>query len=208
MRFAAVGSLGRVSLPVDRLPFVLAFTGAHGVGKTSLARAVEDALGASESIVVMPEVPRVIVQLTGDNEFFRRGKNSLERQGLILAFQLAEEVQGWRSRKKLMICDRTVADHYAYTRVLFREGSCGPELACWESLVRRWLPNYDLIVGLRPEFPPRDDGVREDSQTFQAEVDATLFGFYEAEGVPIEEVSGTVEERTTAVLELVAARRS
>jgi tRNA uridine 5-carbamoylmethylation protein Kti12 len=62
----------------------IAFTGSHGVGKTTLINELEKELSISKNIEVTKEIPRIICEGVNNPEYFRRGQNNLEKQLLIL----------------------------------------------------------------------------------------------------------------------------
>jgi hypothetical protein len=137
----------------------------------------------------------LIIQEVGVPSFFRRGQNTYDRQLLILARQLEEEAVAAASGAELVICDRTLIDHWAYTRVLFPEAVGSPEAKQWEALVLRWSRSYHELVRLPPEFPPVDDGIREGSQSFQAAIDVELLRLYAVAGLDPGTACGSVEQR-------------
>ena len=69
----------------------IALTGAHGTGKTTLTDALHRELSKSYSVEICREVPRVIIESVGDDEFFRRGNNTTLLQCLIFMFQIMED---------------------------------------------------------------------------------------------------------------------
>src|SRR5262245_41170444 len=68
----------------------VAFSGAHGTGKTSLLTHVADLLGDS-GVRICKEVPREIIGTVGDPTFFRLGQNTPLRQMLVLLQQVVDE---------------------------------------------------------------------------------------------------------------------
>lgn len=185
----------------------VALTGSHGTGKTTLLNHVAGLLEArGESVSVCREVPRIIAAEADDPGFFRRGTNVPLRQALILFRQVVEE--GLREAEAdIVLADRTVVDHLAYTVALFPELSDVPEGKALTSAVRAWIGHYDLIVKLPIEFPAIDDGTREAGEAFQAEIDRVIDALYEQFATATSVVRGTVEERAAAVVALIDAVR-
>ncbi|MET3413806.1 ATP-binding protein [Methylobacterium sp. 1030] len=185
----------------------VALTGSHGTGKTTLLNHLAALLEArSESVAVCREVPRVIAVEADDPGFFRRGTNAPLRQALIFFRQVVEE--GLREAEAdIVLADRTVVDHLAYTVALFPELGASPEGRALTSAVQAWIGRYDLIVKLPIEFPAIDDGTREAGEAFQAEIDHTIDALYEQFATPRSVVRGTVEERAAAVVALIEAAR-
>ena len=179
----------------------IAFTGAHGVGKTTLTDVLVKQLSMEGLRVAKTlEVPRLICDRAGDPTFFRRGNNTPLRQILILLGQVDIESRSRDLQPDLLICDRTLLDHWAYTKVLFgdelqREGI----LDLYEQLIAEYCLTYDRIFYLPIEFPPVDDGTRESDSDFQHAIDATIVEALRVHELPFMPITGTVEERLKKV---------
>jgi hypothetical protein len=94
-----------------------------------------------DKVALCREIPRIIIDEVGDEGFFRRGSNSLLRQLLLFYHQVIEE--GLRGREAgLVITDRTVVDHLAYTVELFPEVDRAPEGRALRAGVKSWLGQY------------------------------------------------------------------
>lgn len=180
----------------------VALVGAHGVGKTTLLKSLEKSL-EHEGLAarLMPEIPRMICDAVRDATFFRRGKNTLLKQTAIIVGQLVMEGQPPRSQG-LLLCDRTVVDHWAYTRALFRSELQGlAEMAAFEDMLQRHCNCYNCVYYIPIEFGPHDDGTREADPAFQRDIDSEIIGLLNAWKVLFVTVTGSVEKRTTTVLE-------
>jgi thymidylate kinase len=179
----------------------IALTGSHGTGKSTLSeylKAQVEKRGLSAEIT--SEAPRHICDLVGDNEYFRRGKNSLLKQSLISIGQLALERQCLDSID-VQICDRTLMDHLAYSLNLFEDEIREDDfLEVYEHFISMHCRSYDKIFYLPIEFKPVDDGVREADEAFQAEIDRLLVSLFKKHGMELETVTGSVEERCEQVL--------
>lgn len=100
----------------------IALVGSHGVGKTTLAATLRTQLQSTGvSSMITPEVPRTICEIANDSTFFRRGKNSVPKQLLIIAGQIVAEQETSNLAERLVICDRSCLDHWAYTLELFKD---------------------------------------------------------------------------------------
>ena len=181
----------------------IALTGAHGTGKTTLAANLSQRLQSQMSVIVTPEVPRLFIQETGDASFFKRGQNTVERQFLILMRQLEVEHLLSEVGPDLVICDRTIVDHWAYTRQLFPSRTSAPEGDLWQDFVFRWARTYDAIIRLPPEFPPVDDGVRESDLDFQSAIDRRIQELYRTIGIKLRTARGSLKERTDFCIALI-----
>ena len=170
------------------------FTGAHGVGKTTLCRELAHRLNrAGIATASTPEVPRQIADEVGEPEFFRRGNNTLVRQFSIIARQLLVEVSV--SPRVVLLCDRTLLDHWCYTLELFPTVEDEKGRRVWDALVQNYLSGYDMLFYVPIEFSVVNDGVREGEEKFQLEIDALIREKLNATHLPYEIVGGTLEER-------------
>ena len=94
---------------------VVTLVGALGTGKTTLSQKLLDELQKrGRKCVETPELPRIVCGLVGDKEYFRLEVNSLSKQLLLLIGQpiLEHSPDGVAD---VVICDRSILDHYAYT---------------------------------------------------------------------------------------------
>ncbi|MBK6566185.1 MAG: ATP-binding protein [Saprospiraceae bacterium] len=145
----------------------IALSGAHGTGKSTLANFLRDEMVKMNKVaMVTPEIPRMICETVNDKEYFRRGKNSLLKQLLILIGQLVFEEQ-YRSNIEIQICDRTLIDHWAYTLSIFgSEIKEGNFTEIYEEFISQHCKSYDKIFYIPIEFNPVDDGLREQDEIF------------------------------------------
>ncbi|WP_299281753.1 ATP-binding protein [uncultured Tateyamaria sp.] len=180
----------------------LALSGAHGTGKTTLVESVKKTLAATHKIEICREVPRVIGDIADDREFFRRGHNTLLRQCTIFLYQVIEDHMV-ESSAEVVISDRTMVDHLAYTEVLFPEFKETTEYKVVSRAVGVWLQTYDQVVKVPIEFTVEDDGTREADLAFQRSVDEKIDELYLGFGVKPSSVTGSVSERTDQVVGLI-----
>ena len=83
---------------------------------------------------------------------------------------------------------------------LFPEFVEEPEYKPVHLAIERWLKTYDLIFKIPIEFQVMDDGVREGDADFQKKIDRKIDDLYDSFSIAPVIISGTVEERTRAVL--------
>lgn len=189
-------------------PIKLAVSGAHGTGKTTVLSAFRDALleeGIKAQLV--PEVPRIVCEAAGDKEFFRRENNSVERQFTLLMGQPVYE-SSLAAEHDVILCDRTIIDHLAYTQYLFgdslREQGLDQVVL---SLVGRHMQTYDLVFYVPPEIDPVDDGTREGDRAFQLAIDEEICSLLQSLDVQYQLLSGSREKRLLTVTHALAACR-
>lgn len=183
-------------------PMKIALSGAHGTGKTTLVENVKLILTATHQIEICREVPRVIGDIADDREFFRREQNTLLRQCSIFLYQVIEDHMVQASAD-VVISDRTMVDHLAYTEVLFPEFKETTEYNVISKAVGVWLETYDKIVKVPIEFTVEDDGTREADSAFQRNVDEKIDELYVDFGIKPSSVTGSVSERTDQVVGLI-----
>lgn len=176
----------------------IAFTGAHGVGKTTLINSLEKNLSQSISLNVTKEIPRIICDLVSNPEYFRRDQNTLVKQMIILLGQLTQEYE--LSNSKLLICDRTIFDHWAYTLYLFQKELNNDHILACEKFQYAHMKTYDKIFYIPIEFEVEDDGTREDDKVFQEEIDRLILKNLTKHDLPYIEINGSVEERYQMVI--------
>lgn len=189
-------------------PIKLAVSGAHGTGKTTVLTALRDALleqGVKAQLV--PEVPRIVCEAAGDKEFFRRENNSVERQLTLLMGQPVYE-SSLAVENDVILCDRSIIDHLAYTRYLFGDSLQEQGLdQVVLSLVGRHMQTYDLVFYVPPEIDPIDDGTRESSREFQLVIDEEIRSLLQALDVEYQLLSGSTEKRLLTLTDALAAFR-
>lgn len=180
----------------------IALTGAHGTGKTTLSKELIVKLVSLGRLRACREAPRLIAESVGDPEFFRRGNNSPERQGMIfLEHVLEEQRQGVNC--DILITDRTLVDHLAYTATLFPLAERSPEFGVYKRIAFETLDQYAVIFKVPIEFPLVDDGVREADVKFQADIDRKIDELYQEAGFTLQVVQGSVNQRASLVFEQV-----
>lgn len=180
----------------------IALTGAHGTGKTTLATELTKRLEGLGRVHACREAPRLIAESVGDPEFFRRGNNSPERQGIIfLEHVLEEQRQG--TDCEILVTDRTLVDHLAYTAILFPEAERSLEFGVYKRITFETLDQYAAIFKVPIEFPLVDDGVREGDQEFQAAINDKIDDLYRQAGIMPQVVRGSVDQRASLVLDRV-----
>lgn len=182
----------------------IALTGAHGTGKSTLAKVLKEEINKAHLIAsITPEVPRLICAIVNDKEYFRRENNSLLKQSLILIGQLIIEEQS-KKNVNIQICDRTLFDHWAYSLSLFRkEIQEGDYIEIYEKFISDHCKSYDKIFYLPIEFKPLDDGIRESDENFQFEIDNLIVELYNKHDIQYQKITGSIENRCEIILQTI-----
>ena len=179
----------------------IALTGAHGTGKTTLAAALRNYFITEtefHSVSICREVPRIITELIQEDDFFKRDHNTPLRQSLIFLYQVIED-HLVTNNADIVITDRTMVDHLAYTLVLFPYFRKKKEYAIIHEATVSWMQTYKYIFKLPIEFSIVGDGVRENDAMFQAEIDAKINSLYQEFGMEPIRISGSVRDRIRCV---------
>lgn len=139
----------------------VAFIGSHGTGKTTL------------TFQLAAHLKRLDLTVELVKEVARRSPTPLNRQTTIegqrwiIHTQIADEIAATIGHDAV-VCDRAVVDNYAYLVHAFGRQ------AVLDTIVRDWLPTYDLLVRVPIIVAPRFDGVRDTSTVFQNEIDTLV----------------------------------
>lgn len=182
----------------------IALTGAHGVGKSTLANFLKTEIDKKAiSVSITPEVPRLICDAVNNNEYFRRGRNSLLKQSLILIGQLVIE-EHLRKDGVIQICDRTLLDHWAYSLNLFgKEIEEGHYTEIYETFISTHCASYDKIFYIPIEFKPVDDGVRESDEIFQSKIDKSILDLLIKHKIEFQTITGSIKTRGETILKYI-----
>lgn len=188
-------------------PFKIGFVGSHGTGKSTLCEALREQLrNNGVAATLIDEIPRRICALRGDPDFFKRGSNTPLRQIVLILLQVLEEATAPRV-PGVLLCDRTVLDHWAYTSSLFRNALVEEGVFdLLESAVLRHVASYDLVIHVPIEFGLRVDDVREADEEFRHLIDSELRTFLADHKIAHQKISGPINSRVNqsqAAIQLV-----
>lgn len=150
----------------------IAFTGAGGTGKTTLAKEVS----ATWGLPFITNVARQVMAETGiENE---ESQNSMSAESLLeLQCKIFLALRSRRASEPAFVTDRLLLDNYVYA--LRRCGaSMSDELRqTWETAAIEDLYKMDLVfycpAGL---FPLKADGVRQTDVAHQYLIDSAIYG--------------------------------
>lgn len=175
----------------------ITITGAHGVGKTSLIEELTTEAADREDVSVIREPAREIAK----RGFYVNDKISLDGVFEYLGYCLAEVRQ---VQTKLVLTDRSILDLYAYTRDQFpHRFSYSLEKLIVEQ-IHAEKHRTRLYVYLPIEFPMEQDELRPADLEYQAYIDGVIRELLDHFGMPTLEVRGSIEERTSKVLDAIS----
>jgi nicotinamide riboside kinase len=140
----------------------IAFTGSHGVRKTTAAHAFAAVMQRAGHAV---EFGREVVR---DNPLGINESATGEAQLWVLMSQVRRELE-LAPKAEVLVTDRGVVDNFAY----YLRAAGGDPFSV-EPLIRAWSRTYDLVVRLTPDVALRADGTRSTDDTFRDEVEAIL----------------------------------
>ena len=140
----------------------IAFTGSHGIRKTTAAHAFSHTMQrAGRSVEFGREVVR-------DNPLGINESATGEAQLWVLMSQVRRELE-LAPKAEVLVTDRGVVDNFAY----YLRAAGGDPFSV-EPLIRAWSRTYDLVVRLTPDVALRPDGTRSTDDTFRDEIEAIL----------------------------------
>lgn len=180
----------------------IAITGAHGTGKTTLARALSEKLG----LPLIAEQARLVAEEMG----VKTCEELLQNSKLARQFQervLEEQIRAQLARPEGFVSDRCTLDCIAYWNLYLGDGSDAGRYFFRARL--HAFRRLDLIVYVPPLVLSGGDGFRLD--THHAEVDACIQRevglLQECTGEKVLSLKGVGPgERLAAVLEFVQSK--
>lgn len=140
----------------------IAFIGAHGTGKTTLAHELFLNLGRiGINVKLLEEIARKCPFPINENA-------PKETQLWNITKQISEELEKEKNCE-VLICDRSILDSYIYQIKLYNEEKN------WEPFIKEYLKTYNLLikVPIRKGYL-KDDGIRSTNPIFQKEIDKLL----------------------------------
>lgn len=166
------------------------FSGAHGVGKTTLISALLKT-GAFDDYEVQPSARSRLIQLGIDHS-----KNGTEDT----QFHYMEHVLEYQNHKNI-ICDRGVYDVLGYTQSLYARNRLSKRSLCQQlKLVADYAEKVnDLIFFIPPEFQLVDDQFRSMDPDYQMEISDCIERALKIYGASYITIGGTLEERLSEV---------
>lgn len=171
---------------------VFAIVGAESTGKSTLAEALPERIGALTGLACtwVPEVLREWCSAMGRTP-------RIDEQAGIAAEQARRIVDASLSHP-VVICDTTPLMTAVYHRQVFGDPSL-------ETPASRWQRGCTLSLLTALDLPWQADGLQRDGPQVREPVDATLRALLVGHGLPFTVVAGTGEQRLNAALDAVAS---
>lgn len=157
----------------------IAYTGAHGTGKTSSVyrRAAKEKLKSSKNIVVLTEIARQC-------PFPINEESTIDSQLWMFSTQLKKELD-LSLCYDYIICDRSLVDYCAYAYFVDKKLYTGMFHIC-----NTFVHTYDKIYFNSVKYNQYliDDGIRSIDFDFQQRIEDKLFELYELMNYNVEVV--------------------
>jgi deoxyadenosine/deoxycytidine kinase len=130
--------------------------GAHGTGKTTLAKAVHQLFGTP----IITNLMRSFWQQNGVADFEKLPKDI---RTIFQKESLLKQIEAEESYITGFITDRTVLDQIAYTKM--SSNMIGVEFEIYEQLCKERLKSYTHLIYLPIEFESEQEALRADIKT-------------------------------------------
>jgi predicted ATPase len=167
---------------------MVALIGSHGVGKTSLLKALSN---VRDNIVTADGSSRIV---KGFNQEIGGKLSPIEEQLLINRISDAN----WNSQIMLknLFQTRTPLDHYAYSQALGYYEYAQERYELFSNSNFREVKYFYIPI----EFDIEEDGIRYLDPEFQKQIDSELQGLIKHFNLEVITLSGSIEERLEKLL--------
>lgn len=168
------------------------FTGAQGTGKTSVMNMI------SNNVPKIQNITRSIAK-TNDLPINTNGTDDSQKY-IFYVYNDALDTNGF------FVSERSLIDVLAYTLYQASIGKCsGETVRAQERMLKTFVKNHpdDMYVYFPIEFEPVADGTRSIDKEYQKAIDEYIYDALEFFKVNYIKVTGTIEERTKQVNELI-----
>lgn len=173
----------------------IAFTGAQGVGKTTLLDILEKCFKFKEPVDFVRNLTRNVAK-SGHNI---NGDGDDNTQLLIMQAHKAVV-----DNPHSVVVDRCALDGLVYTTYLYRTGKVSEKVynSCLE-LFSEYIKGYDYLFYIEPEFPITGDEYRSAKEDYQRTIANIFKEIITAYNVPVIQLTGTVGDRLATVLKYI-----
>lgn len=172
----------------------IAISGAHSTGKTTLVNALKDS-GKLDNFIFRSNLLRGLKELgIPINEL---GNTTTQLYVMTKFYEFLHTPGN-------AILDRCALDGMAYTMYFYDEMNEGMQQV-FEGLFQQMVYQYDAICYVVPELPLVDDGVRSVNKNFYEKVVQNFEILISEFRVPVHYISGSVEQRTEKVLDIISS---
>ena len=175
--------------------------GSHGVGKTKIFDEIKLNLSDKFDIEGISEIPRRLTQYFTDNDLLKKNNNTFALQNIIMIYQLIEENFVKNNNRSLILSDRTLVDHLAYTLLLHNGSMSNDEMELLKLISIKYLKTYDIIFYIPIEFELVSDDVRSGDRIFQKEIDEHIKLFIK--DFKYFTLTGSVNQRSTSAIKII-----
>ena len=172
----------------------IVFTGSHGVGKTSLATSVFEALKHRCDTTLTPEMARLLVEMGHEVN------DRINEDGVVAYLDLYLR----HSRKatgQVILSDRSIFDLYVYTHELSGGRIKATYIDLVKELVFAEVQSVASYIYVPIEFQVQADEVRPGDTAYHRHIDEMVLAQFKYFGAKTMTVTGTLEQRRSQVLE-------
>jgi len=160
----------------------IAFAGAQGTGKTTVAKVLANELG----VKLLPPISRLLLSEMGCSSISDMRSKNLEPD---FQRKIVERRLLTHTSEKNYVADRSIFDAIGY------DAAIGLTDINYDRLIRRYRLHYDAVLFLPIEFPISDDGVRALDLDEQVSVSDEIYASLLSSGIPHAVITGSIEER-------------
>ena len=170
----------------------IAFTGAQGVGKTTLLDILEKCFEFKLPFKFIRNLTRDIA---------KKGYGINENGNGITQELIMKAHKELLNSSYDIVVDRCVLDAFIYTLYFYRQGKVSKEvLSNCEDVFREYINKYDYIFYIKPEFPITGDDYRSAEINYQNDIAALFEEIIKEYNIPVISLTGTVGTRLATVL--------
>lgn len=165
----------------------IVFTGAQGVGKTTLLDILEKYFTFTVNFNFIYNFTRNIAKK--GYQINEAGTDDTQKAVMELHQEIAKSAED-------VIMDRCALDGFVYTTYLKNKGQISEYTFNYcKQIFESCMDKYDVIFYLKPEFPVTGDEYRSDKQDYQAEIANIFENVIQCYGINVIKLTGTVGDR-------------